>query len=84
MFHQQAGAGLEVLNLDRALDCCKAVCGPGRPADWVAELALCEALVAVGCARLLDAVASLCPALHSRGHCTWLGENCSFEDRARK
>ena len=49
--------------------------GVEEPADWVTKLAPCGALMETGCARLLDAVATLCPALHS--HCTWLGENCS-------
>ena len=74
---------MEIPDLDQARDCCKAVCGPEVPADWVTKLAPCEALVAAGCARLLVAVATLCPALHSRGRCIWLGENCSHADRVR-
>ena len=50
----------------------------GEPADWVTKLAPCEALVGADCTRLLDAVATLCPALHSHG--AWLGENCSHAD----
>ena len=61
----------------------KAVQGVEEPADWVTKLAPCEVLVEAGCARLLDAVATLCPALHSRGRCTWLGENCSYAVRVR-
>ena len=49
-----------------------------EPADWVTKLAPCEALVGADCTRLLDAVATLCPALHSHG--AWLGENCSHAD----
>jgi len=80
VFHQQDGAGMQVPDLDNALDRCKALCGPERPTDWVTKLAPCEALVAAGCARLLKAVATLCPLLHRHGHCTWLGENCSYAD----